>query len=340
MDLQSLRYFVAVAEEGSFTEGAKRAHVVQSAASAAVARLERELGTDLFTRTRPGIELTEAGRLLLVRARTMIGEARAARDEINALNGGLRGTVTIGTILTTGPLDLAECVRRFRIRHPEVQVRMRLSARSAYDHFTSVLDGSFDLLIAPMPPILPRGIRMRAVGETRIVPVCGTDHPLAGTVRVSCAELAAHPHIDFPVGWGNRDLIDAIFHDRGIERSLAVEVFDVATALTLAAGGAGVAFVPEPFAGPDRAVVGVDLATSFPLTMLGLASAADRPLGGAARELRDALYAAAAAGGVPSGRSDQLGGQPEVEVEIPERRAGQRSPPTVTMSPIGRTPGC
>lgn len=331
-----MRYFVAVAEEGSFTQGAKRSHVVQSAASAAVARLERELGAELFTRSRSGIELTEAGRLLLPRARAMIGAALAARDEIDALTGGLRGTVTVGCILTTGSVDLAGSLRRFRARRPEVQVRLLLSARSAYGHFDSLLNGTFDLLLAPMPQILPRGVWMKAVGQVRIAPVCSRKHPLASCAPVSFSDLTAYPHIDFPVGWGNRDLVDAKLRDSQVERSLAVEVVDVATALTLAAGDAGIAFVPEALARADAAVAVVDLEQPFPWTLLGLASATERPLSEAARELRDAFLAD---GGAPSVCSDQLDGQPEVDVEVPERRAFTRSVVDGDDGPVRPHPG-
>lgn len=123
MDLRQLEYFLAVAEERSFTRGATRAHVVQSAASAAILRLEREIGQPLFVRRGRQLDLTEAGRLLLARARSIQELATQTREELDALRGGLSGTVTIGTILAFGSAALPGALKRFHARYPEVVVQ-------------------------------------------------------------------------------------------------------------------------------------------------------------------------------------------------------------------------
>src|SRR3954454_13993560 len=96
MELRHLATFVAVAEEGSFTRAADRLHVVQSAVSAGVKTLEREFGTPLFTRTTHRVELTDAGHALLPEARATLAAAGAAREAVEQVRGGLRGTVTLG----------------------------------------------------------------------------------------------------------------------------------------------------------------------------------------------------------------------------------------------------
>src|ERR671936_574108 len=96
MELRHLATFVAVAEEGGFTRAADRLHVVQSAASAGVRTLERELGATLFDRTTHQVTLTDAGRALLPEARAALAAARAAREAVDEVRGGLRGTVTLG----------------------------------------------------------------------------------------------------------------------------------------------------------------------------------------------------------------------------------------------------
>src|SRR5919198_245380 len=100
MELRHLATFVAVAEEGSFTRAAGRLHVVQSAVSAAVRALERELGVTLFDRSTHRVELTDAGRALLPEARRTLAAAAAARDAVDQLRGGLRGTVRLGMMLS------------------------------------------------------------------------------------------------------------------------------------------------------------------------------------------------------------------------------------------------
>src|SRR6201996_535428 len=99
MELHQLEYFVAVAEELSFTRGARRAHVVQSAVSAAITRLERELDAPLFERTRRKVVLTDAGAVLLPEARATLAAAQGARDAVAAGRGGLRGAGSGGVRL-------------------------------------------------------------------------------------------------------------------------------------------------------------------------------------------------------------------------------------------------
>src|ERR1700760_333234 len=118
--LHQLEYFVAVAEELSFTRGARRAHVVQSAVSAAITRLERELNAPLLERTRRRVSLTDAGSALLPEARATLAAAQSARDVVAAVRGGLRGSVTLGMMLSTGPVDLAAVLGGFHAAHPDV----------------------------------------------------------------------------------------------------------------------------------------------------------------------------------------------------------------------------
>src|SRR6201986_3851395 len=128
VELPQLEYFVAVAEELTFTRGARRAHVVQSAVSAAITRLERELNAPLFERTRRRVVLTDAGTVLLPEARAVLAAAQSARDAGAAARGGLRGPGSPGIILSTGPIDLAAVLGGFHPPHPDVVVHARQAA--------------------------------------------------------------------------------------------------------------------------------------------------------------------------------------------------------------------
>jgi DNA-binding transcriptional LysR family regulator len=103
---------VVVAEELSFTGASTRLHLVQSGVSSAVKALERDLGTELFDRDRHRVLLTDAGEVL-PEARATLAAAQAARDAVSQAQGGLRGTITVGTMLSTGPLDLPACPSGF-----------------------------------------------------------------------------------------------------------------------------------------------------------------------------------------------------------------------------------
>src|SRR5438094_5455838 len=96
MDLRQLRYFTAVAERGSFSAAASALNVAQSALSRHVQLLEQEVGGPLLERGARGVTLSEAGRLLLDRARYILGEVETLRDAVTARNQEVTGTVRFG----------------------------------------------------------------------------------------------------------------------------------------------------------------------------------------------------------------------------------------------------
>src|SRR5262249_16846759 len=89
MELRQLEYFIAVADEMNFSRAAQRVHVVQSALSTSVSKLERELGVELFNRSKQQIKITPAGELFRERARRVIQTARLAKDSMSIYHGEL-----------------------------------------------------------------------------------------------------------------------------------------------------------------------------------------------------------------------------------------------------------
>ncbi|WP_169810984.1 LysR family transcriptional regulator [Nocardia amamiensis] len=298
MDLRQLAYFVAVAEERSFTRGAQREHIVQSAASAAVAKLEQEFGTALFTRTHRTLELTTAGRMLLARARNLLAEAQRARDDIGRLTGGLSGTVTLGTQLSTGSFDLIAALSAFQAEHPDVVVRLRLSVGPLAGHATALHEGRFDFMLLPVPlhgsAVLGPDLVIDPIARLRLALACRADDPLARAHRVTCADLADRRFIDFPEGWGNRTIVDSMFSEAGTKRTVALEVVDIATALTMVQQRLGLAFVPEEAIPARAGLAQVDLATPPQTTGLAVAASRNHPLSEAALALHRTLLAARA----------------------------------------------
>ncbi|WP_394275979.1 LysR family transcriptional regulator, partial [Luteococcus sp.] len=100
MELQQMRYVVAIAEEKNFTRAAERCFVVQSSLSHQIKALEHELGVALFARSSRRVELTAAGEAFLVHARASLAAAERAVSEAAAANGQVRGTLTVGVIPT------------------------------------------------------------------------------------------------------------------------------------------------------------------------------------------------------------------------------------------------
>lgn len=125
LDLGRLRQFLAVAEALSFTRAAEQLHIAQPALSRQISRLERDLGARLFDRTRRRVQLTEAGRVLLVHARALIESSARARRDVDSAARGEIGEVVVGFVPTVGGSLLPEAIRSYQAGHPGIKLELR-----------------------------------------------------------------------------------------------------------------------------------------------------------------------------------------------------------------------
>jgi DNA-binding transcriptional LysR family regulator len=289
MELRHLEYFVAVAEELSFTRASRRLHVVQSGVSSAIQGLERELGALLFERDRHRVALTNAGQALLPEARATLAAAQAARDAVSEARVGLRGTVTVGTMLSTGPLDLPGLLGRFHASHPDV----------------AVMAGALDLALVSLPGPPPAGLTLQFVTSEPLLLVCPPEHPIAARACAVLGDLAGEPFIDFPQGWGNRALVDRAFAAAGIDRQVPFEVADFAAARSLVQHGLGMSFLPASVATGLPGLVAIEVTGTSLAWEISVATPAHRRPPTAARAfLAELLRAAPAAQESPSSPRD------------------------------------
>jgi DNA-binding transcriptional LysR family regulator len=282
-------YFVAVAETGSFTAGAQRVRVVQSAVSAAVRQLERELGSPLFVRGRR-ISLTPEGEALLPRARDVLGAIEAAAAAVAATHGQVTGTVNLGMMHHLAAFDLAGRLAAVRRRHPAVVVHGRSSATGSRDHLDALRRGDLDLALVSTETETAPGVHLHALDREPLRLVCSATHPLARSGTVRLEQIADEPFIDAPAGCGHRSLVDSAFASADLRRIVHTESIDFAVSQSLACEQLGVTFVPESavWTDPRLAVLDVDP----PLIWTArLARSANRPLSAAASALADELMA-------------------------------------------------
>jgi DNA-binding transcriptional LysR family regulator len=243
MELRHLEYFLAVADNRSFTAAAKRLHVVQSGVSATIKALERELGTELFVRGPAGVALSPAGEALRPHARTTLDAARAAKDAVSAASGTVRGTVTVGTLTSITVIDLPTVLAELHARHPEVVVHLRAASAGSAGLASQLRDGDLDVafLVFTGPP--PGDLQVRLIASVPLLLVVPANHPLARRKAVSLADLAGMSFVDGPPGYGNRTVVDNAFAAAGVERTVAVEVADIGTAATCIRKGLGIGFL-------------------------------------------------------------------------------------------------
>lgn len=124
MEFVDLQYFVSIADTGSFTKSALLHNVAQSALSRRVRDLETEVGTALFYRNGRGVVLTEAGEVFVTRARGMLAEREALRQDMRRVAGELDGTVKLAVPPSVGLVLLAPLLRQIRADHPRIRMRV------------------------------------------------------------------------------------------------------------------------------------------------------------------------------------------------------------------------
>ena len=291
MELRHLEYFVAVAEELSFTRASRRLHVVQSGVSSAIQGLERELGAALFDRDRHRVTLTEAGRALLPEARATLVAAQAAADAVAEAMAGLRGTLSIGTMISTGSVDVPALLGRFHEQHPGVLVRLRAMPRGSADLAREVINGGLDLALLSLPGEAPSGLAVRPLAHEPLMLICAAKHRLASEEAVRLEALAEETFVDFPVGWGTRTIVDRAFAAAGIDRQVAFEVADYGMATGLVGNGLGVAFVPTSAAAGLDGVARVPVESAALNWRILVATSATRRASAAARAFLAELLA-------------------------------------------------
>lgn len=246
MELQQLRYVVAVAEEQNFTRAAAKCFVVQSALSHQVKALEGELGFTLFARTSRKVELTAAGEAFLPAARESLRAAERAAEDAAAATGVVRGRLSVGVIPTVTAVDVPGTLRDFRLAHPQVQISLQVSGSE--ELIDSVAAGGTDIAFLGMPRGRePAGVAWRHLLSDRHVALVSTDHRLAGKPAVSLDDLADETFADFPRGGGGRAQTDLAFDAAGISRDVAFEVGDTDFMLGLVRQGLAVTLLPSRF---------------------------------------------------------------------------------------------
>lgn len=291
MELRHLEYFVAVAEERNFTRASARVHVVQSAVSAAVKSLEHELGARLLERSPKRVVLTDAGQALLPRARVTLDAARDARDAVDEVQGGLRGTLRIGTMTSVDVVDIPALLGNYHRRYPDVDIELTVAAGGSRRLADGVAEGVYDLALIAFLGATPVGVTVREVTAIDLRLVVSTEHRLAGEKSVSITELAGEAFIDFPSGWGNRALVDRAFDGAGISRRVALEIANIADGANFVRSGLGIAFLPASVV-PERDDLATLTVTGADFRLpLSLATPAGRTRSAAARVLIEMIHA-------------------------------------------------
>src|SRR5215510_344872 len=242
MEIHQLRYFCAVAESGTFTRAAEREQVAQPSLSQQIIKLEEELGVRLFDRLGRSVRLTDLGQTFLPRARAILNELRAAKEEVTDRQSSVSGPVNVGVIPTIAPYFLPARISTFFRKYPQASITI-------FEDVTARLmdrlrGGVVDLAIMALPT---RGHDLECfpLRTERLFAILPRNHRLARKPNVSLKELRNESFLLL------RD--DHCFRETAIEvckraRLIPRVVFEsgqFSSILAMVGAGLGISIVPE-----------------------------------------------------------------------------------------------
>jgi LysR family hydrogen peroxide-inducible transcriptional activator len=242
MELHQLRYFCAVADNGSFSRAAEKCHVSQPSLSQQVQKLESELGGRLFDRLGRSVRLTDLGEVFLPRARSVLHELSSAKDELTERLQSEAGPVVVGAIPTVAPYWLAQRLASFSRKFPKVQLTIA-------EEITPVLlqrlrAGSVDLAVLALP-VRGHEFDSHALFTERLYAALPKAHKFARRPSVQLADLRRDPFLFLRDGHCFRDTAVAACDRARIDPRVVFESGHLSSLLAMVGAGMGVSLVPE-----------------------------------------------------------------------------------------------
>lgn len=289
-----LRDFIAVIESGSVRSAATRLGISQSAVSKNLTAMERQYGLPLLVRSAHGVAPTEAGLLLLRRARVVERELARAAEEIKALTGRNSALVTVGISTTAEALLLAPSLLAFRRRHPDAMVTVEGGPPTTTLY--ALREGRIDFAIGPelARSSVTADLRFERLLSSDRAVICRRNHPLSRATELKQLQDAEWMLSD---RLGDEESVSRIFREAGLQvPRFAVRrySFSASLYLLLQTDWLATSAVANAQAFMDAGMLArVPVRTEFPPLVIGLYTAQSRPLTEPARHLAEEFRRAA-----------------------------------------------
>ncbi len=247
IDLRLLRQFVAVAEELHFHRAAARLHMSQPPLTAAMRRLEDEVGTRLIVRGNRTLGLTAAGQTLLVEARATLQQAGQALQRTREAAAGQIGSLRVGYVGSALYGRLPDLIRRFRQAFPQVQLHLHEATSRQQQQWLREVRIDLGVLI---PPIPSTELALQGFDHDRLAIALPRSHALAACEALSVAMLVDEPFVSWPAGEGIgfHAQVLGLCTSAGFTPRVVQEAQGMHAVLSLVAVDAGVAIVPASMA--------------------------------------------------------------------------------------------
>lgn len=242
MEINQLRYFVAVAELLSFTKAAARCQVSQPSLSQQIQKLELDLGVQLLDRMGRKVKLTDAGDVFYERAAVALDAISDARTCVRSGLEWQQGAITVGAIHTIAPYLLPDVVRRLTKRFPQAQVTVE--EQLTEELIAHCLAGELDVGIVALP-IAEQRVRAESLFTEKLVAAVPVDSPLSHAERLTLSDVTSQPFVllDDMHCLGRQTL--QLCADRNCAPVVSCRTAQLLTVQELVALGQGVSLVPE-----------------------------------------------------------------------------------------------
>ncbi|SIS54229.1 LysR family transcriptional regulator [Neptunomonas antarctica] len=285
MDTNTLSAFIAVAESHSFSLAAQQLYITQSAVSKRIALLEDQLNQKLFDRISRKVTLTEAGRELLPRAKTILSAIKDAGRSMGNLSGVVHGPLSLAASHHISLHRLPPILRAFTKKYPDVQLNLRFDeSEIAYD---GVLHGDLELALITLSPQPDPTIFSQAIWVDQLQYVVSRDHPLASKSIVSLEELTHYAAILSGAKTFTHQIVAEQFRKKSLDLNITMSTNYLDTIRMMVSIGLGWSLLPETMIDDSLKVLNTG---SEPIQrQLGYIYHRDRTLSNAASKLVEML---------------------------------------------------
>jgi LysR family hydrogen peroxide-inducible transcriptional activator len=242
MEMQQLRYVVAVARKKNFSRAAEHCHVSQPSLSQQIQKLEEELGERLFDRLKREAKLTPAGEAFVRRAVRILDEVDAARREAHDARALLRGRLAVGVLPTIAPYLLPDIIVRFTRRYPgvEVEIHEDMTARL----LKLALTCDIDFAIASTP-LHDARFEVRELFTEELLLAVPPDHPLATKRTVTSSDLDGEKLIVMKEGHCLGEQVMRFCERRKTHPTVSIRSAQMETIQCLVRAGVGLSLIPK-----------------------------------------------------------------------------------------------
>ncbi|KUJ84228.1 LysR family transcriptional regulator [Microbulbifer flavimaris] len=285
MEIQWLKAFLSIAEQGSVSEAAEYLHLTQPAVSKRLAALEQQLGTPLFDRIGRKLQLTDAGRALLPRARHILNEVSDAERELRSLGGDVSGSLRIATSHHVGLHHLPPVLKEYSNRYPEVALDIDfVDSEQAYE---ALMAGEYELAVVTLALKEYPNLEAQVVWPDPCVVVAAPDHPLAQMATLDLPDLARYPAILPDLNTYTGRLIKREFDAQGLKLNAKLATNFLETIKMMAGVGLGWSVLPRTLV--DESLAELPVPQLNVVRNLGVINHRARTLSNAASALQQML---------------------------------------------------